>query len=146
VGGAFALYTYLQGIEDRRAKYSQELIERWNRAEMLPFRATLRALTEKRLNPADLARTLGQQLPPDIDGTRANIVTILNFFEEVAIAARTNSANEMRLYEFFDSIVRQTYSHLEDWVRAERKIDNEVHYYSELEALYGKWTKRSSTR
>jgi len=144
VGGAFALYTYLQGIEERRAKYAQDLLERWNRAEMLPVRAVLREITENRINPSELMRTANGSPTDAVDAKRACVVAVLNFSEEVAIAARTKAANEHRLYDFFDAIVRQAYAKLEDWIKNERRIDNEPQYYCEVEALYRKWIGRSA--
>ena len=83
-----------------------------------------------------------EAIPKEIDDKRAGVVAILNFFEEVSIAARKGDANEDRLFEFFDGIVRQTYANLEEWIRHERKVDNEPHYYCELQALDGRWIER----
>lgn len=141
-GGCFALYTYLQGIDEKRSQYAYSLIERWNRADMVAVRLVLREVTEKRLDPATLMRRGTGAISKEVDEKRAGVVAILNFFEEVSIAARKGDANEDRLFEFFDGIVRQTYANLEEWIRHERKVDNEPHYYCEMQALYGRWIER----
>ncbi|MBX9599387.1 MAG: DUF4760 domain-containing protein [Bryobacteraceae bacterium] len=115
-------------IDEKRSQYAYSLIERWNRADMVAVRLVFREVTEKRLDPATLMRRGTEAIPKEIDEKRAGVVAILNFFEEVAIAARKGDANEDRLFEFFDGIVRQTYANLEEWIRHERKVDNEPHY------------------
>ena len=47
IAGAFALYTYLQGIEERRAQHAHQIIQRWNSAEMLPMRLDSYAFNRK---------------------------------------------------------------------------------------------------
>ena len=102
--GAFALHTYLAGIEERRAQNAQGLIRRWNSPEMLPVRAVLREITENKLDPVTLERKAKGDLSADADGKRAYLVTVLNFYEELAIAALRRSADEERLFDFFSGL------------------------------------------
>jgi hypothetical protein len=63
--GAFALHTHLAAIEERRAENAQSLIRRWNAPDMLPVRLVLREITENRLEPASLQRSVkGGEVPP----------------------------------------------------------------------------------
>jgi hypothetical protein len=69
-------------------------------------------------------------------------VTILNFYEEMAIAALQKSANEDRLYEFFDAIVGKSASKLLGWIEHEQRLDNEPDYYCEFLKLTARWRQR----
>jgi hypothetical protein len=142
VAGAFALYTYIQGIEERRALNAHALIRRWNSPEMLSMRLVLREITENRLDPDSLKRAAKGEMPQGVDEKRGHLVTILNFYEELAIAALKKTADEDRLYEFFDAIVSQSASKLDDWIRHERRIDNEPEYYCEFVKLAGRWAEK----
>jgi len=138
--GAFALHTHLAGIEERRAESAQSLIRRWNAPEMLPVRLVLREITENRLEPASLQRSAkGGEMPPEKDSKRAGLVTVLNFYEELAIATLRNSADEDRLYAFFSGIIQQSATCLEGWIKNERAVDHEPDYYCEFLKLVARW-------
>jgi len=136
---AFALHTFLAGIEERRAGAAQALIERWNSPSMVPIRAVLREITENRLDPAALERKAKGDLSSDVEQKRACLVAVLNFYEELSIASLRKSANEERLYDFFSSIVSQSAIRLEQWIKHERAIDNEPDYYCEFLKLAARW-------
>ncbi|MBV9506747.1 MAG: DUF4760 domain-containing protein [Acidobacteriia bacterium] len=138
---AFALHTYLGGIEERRANNAQGLIERWNSPSMVSVREVLRQITENRLDPTVLERKAKGDLDPDADveNKRASLVTVLNFYEELAIASLHKSANEERLYAFFSGIISQSATRLEGWIKHERAIDNEPDYYCEFLELAARW-------
>ncbi len=70
--GAFALHTYLAGIDERRIANAHALIQRWNSPEMLPVRVVLREITENRLDPETLERKVkGGELLAEADQKRA---------------------------------------------------------------------------
>lgn len=138
--GAFALHTYLAGREERRSENAQVMIRRWNLPEMLEVRLILREITENRLDPAILQRSArGGEILPDVDSKRAALVTVLNFYEEVAIAILSKTADEASLYAFFSGIVQQCATHLEGWIMNERAVDNEPAYYCEFLKLAARW-------
>jgi hypothetical protein len=134
VGSAFALYTYLQGIEDRRTQKAHRFMERWTTPDMLEIRSVLIDVLEDRIDPASLTRM-------DITKkeARLSIVSALNFFEEVSIAILEGAANEDRLRDFFSAIAVQSFAKLEDWIKMERKIDNEPTYYIKFEIVTSRW-------
>jgi hypothetical protein len=141
--GAFALHTYLAGIDERRTANAHAVIQRWNSPQMLAVRIVLRDITENRLDPATLERKAkGEELSADADGKRALLVTVLNFYEELAIAALHKSANEERLFDFFSGIIQQSATRLEHWIKNERAIDNEPDYYCEFLKLNARWAAR----
>jgi hypothetical protein len=134
LGGAFALFTYLQGIDERKAQNAHRLIERWNNADMMEVRLVLLDIMENRLDPKNITRNDTTLLVK-----RSHLVTGLNFFEELAIAVLKKTANEDRLKDFFASLVQQAFAKLEDWIRDERKVDNAPEYFCEFELLAAKW-------
>jgi hypothetical protein len=141
--GAFALHTYLAGIEERRAQNSQALIKRWNSPEMLAVRCVLREITENRLEPDTLERKAkGADLSEEADKKRACLVTVLNFYEELAIAALQRSADEEILFIFFSGVIQQSAARLEKWIGNERTVDNEPDYYCEFLKLHARWAAR----
>ena len=142
IAGGFALYTFLQGIEERRSRNAQELIQRWNSAELVPMRLVLREITENRLDPDTLKRPAKGEITAETDEKRGRLVTILNFYEEMAIAALQKSANEDRLYEFFDAIIGQSAAKLQGWIEHEQRLDNEQDYYCEFLKLADRWRRR----
>jgi hypothetical protein len=142
IAGGFALYTFLQGIEERRSRSAQQLIQRWNSPEMLPLRLVLREITENRLDVDTLKRPAKGEISEEMDHKRAHLVTVLNFYEEMAIAALRKIANEDRLYEFFDAIIRQSATKLRGWIEHEQAFDNEQEYYCEFLTLAERWRER----
>ena len=108
---------------------------------MVPFRMVLREVTEARLDQADLMRHKDRQPPHE---KRMAVITMLNYFEEIGIAVKRQSANEDRLYDFFSGILLLAWGKLEDLVKNERNVDNEQLYYSELEWLYDRWRIRKN--
>ncbi len=101
---------------------------------MIPMRDVLIDIMEGRLDPLVLVRT-----NVDIKARRLLIVSVLNFFEELAIAVLRGSADEDRLKLFFSAIASQSFAKLEDWIRNERKIDNEDGYYTQFEKVVKRW-------
>jgi len=140
IAGAFALYAFLQGVEQRRSETAQALIQRWNAAEMLPIRLVLLDIIEDRLEPATLKRKEGIT---ETDTNRGRLVTILNFFEEMAIATLHKSVNENLLYEFYGSIVGSAEAKLKDWIMDEQRID-EADDYCNFLVLAARWKQRKN--
>jgi hypothetical protein len=137
VGAAFALYTYMEGIDEKRAEASLRFMARWTAPDMVQFRAVLLEIMEQRLDPMTLVR--GPD--PAILQQRCALVSILNFFEEMAIAVHQKAASEDRLKNFYSIIVRQSFGKLEDWIKRERAADNAHDYYSEFQKLAERWSK-----
>jgi hypothetical protein len=103
---------------------------------MVKIRSVLMDIMESRVDPASLTRG-----DAGVQESRMLIVSALNFFEELSIAVLNKNADEHRLKQFFAAITSQSFAKLEDWIRHERKIDNEPGYYVEFEALVTRWKK-----
>jgi hypothetical protein len=134
VGAAFALYTYMRGIDESRAQVSHHLIERWTSPDMVPMRAVLMDILEKRLDPSTLVRA-----NKDLYDKRNSVVSILNFLEEVSIAVHRKAASEGRLRDFYGAIVRNSHDQLMVWIDTERDLDGNDKYYIEFEKLAIRW-------
>jgi hypothetical protein len=138
VGAAFGLYTYMKGIDEKRAETAHLFMARWTAPEMVQFRLVLLDILEHRVDPMDLVRTETDQ---SIKEKRCAIVSILNFLEEVSIAVHRRAASEDRLQDFYSIIVQQSYGKLEPWIKRERSTDNAPGYYAEFQKLAERWSK-----
>ena len=72
---------------------------------------------------------------------RADLIGLLGFFEEMALAIKNRAADEGKLKSFFESAVSQSFGNLEQWIVNERKVDNDYTYYVELQWLALRWKK-----
>jgi hypothetical protein len=143
VAGAFALFSYVKGIQERRKQSSERLIERWNNPDMRPFKDAIREITEGERDPVLLMRKAkGEKLSKEVLEARSFVVGLLGFYEEVSIAVRKKSAEEATLKLFMRAVVCQCWDHMKPWIENERKIDNEAGYYTELQWLADRWSKK----
>jgi hypothetical protein len=139
LGGAFALFTYLQGVEESRAQRARLLIDRWNAQEMRAERTVLRNVLAGNLDIESIKRgNSGKQ--------RARVISVLNFFEEIARSIRTRDTREADLRLYFGPLVLVSFRTLQDWIEAERLSDHEPGYYTEFEKLAKRWEGRSGPR
>ena len=83
----------------------------------------------------------GARLADDVLRTRSDLIGLLGFFEEMALAVRNRTADESKLESFFESPVRQSFGNLREWIENERKMDNNYSYYVEMEWLSHRWKK-----
>lgn len=148
VGGAFALYTYLKGIEERRTMAADELIKRWNDPSFNSMKRCIREICEETINPSDLFRAKkGEHMEEHRLLLRSELVAILGLFEEIALLINTSGVNEEKLKRFFGPAILQAHAYLESWIDNERKMDREDGYYIELQTVVAKWKKeKASTR
>ncbi len=94
LGGAFALYSYLWNVEQSRSELAHQLIQRWNDPTLEAQKEILREVIHHNTNPAQYAVT-AQGPPTGAAWTkRSQIVAMLSFCEEVALAVNSGSANE----------------------------------------------------
>jgi hypothetical protein len=132
----------MKGIEENRSERADKLIERWNNPALATLKNRLRAVIEQQLNPSDIARNAkGAQLTKDVLEARADLIGLLGFFEEMALAIKNRTADEGKLRSFFESAVSQSFGNLHEWIQIERKVDNDYSYYVELEWLVQRWKK-----
>lgn len=147
VGGAFVLFSHMKHIEENREKYAQKLIERWNSPspEFELWKDTLRSAYAGTLDPKKYIRTRSItgaiQLPADLV-TRNRIVGILSYCEEVALAIRTNTADEELIRRLLESVLILSWDKFQPWIAGERttlgKPDGDD-LYIELQKVVERW-------
>ena len=140
-GGAFVLYSYLRGVEDKFSQAADKFVERWN-TSMVPTIKATRPFVEGQLASARFARPVFDYASASAEQieTRSQIVTLLNFFEEVSISVLNRSADEDKLRRFFGEVIPAGYKAMEEWILAERKKDNDTAYYLEAQRVVERWT------
>jgi len=95
VGAAFALFVYMQGVEDQQSKAADKLFERWNHLMMAEYKNVGRDIRRGVLDPLKLARSNQNTIFSDPEKTqRASLLGLLSFYEEVSLAIRMRSANQ----------------------------------------------------
>lgn len=147
VGGAFALYSHMKHIDETRARYAQRLMERWNNPspEFELWKDTLRNVYAGKLDPAKFARTRLANgeivLPADLE-TRNRIVGLLGYCEEVALAIRTNNADEELIRRLLEAVLLLSWEKFKPWIDAEKETMGKPagdELYFELQKLVEKW-------
>jgi hypothetical protein len=140
VAGAFALFSYVKGIDEKRTQAADRIIERWNSPDLNQVKRCVREICEGIFDPTRVARNpKGEPLSDDALKLRADVVAILNIFEEISLLIRTSSANEEKLRRYFRPVMIQAYNNLRPWIENERKLDHEDAYYCEFETVAIKW-------
>lgn len=120
VGAAFALYSYLRGIEDRRLQEAGRMIERWNAPDRSDIRKTMNDIAEGHIDPKTLGRIeKGRKILESEEVKRLHVIAALSFYEELAIRIFENNLDEERAYRFFKTVVDQAYETLMSWIENE---------------------------
>ena len=142
-GGAFALFAYLKGIEEKRSHAADKLIQRWNDPS---FRSTIdaaRPVVERDIDSSNFGRPKYdyKTATPDQKKLRGDMQTVLGFFEEVSISVFVRTADEEKLRRFFGAVIPSGYEGFEQFILAERRADRDPAYYREAQRLVERWTK-----
>jgi Domain of unknown function (DUF4760) len=142
VAGTFALYSYLKGQEQRRDEAADRLIARWSEPSMIPLRKFIREVSECQVELGDICRDKrNSKLPTQALEKRSDVVAILGFLEEIALAIRTGTASEGKLRRYYEAVLMQSWQAVEEWVKSERRVDNEPGYFLELEIISQRWSQ-----
>jgi hypothetical protein len=140
VAGAFALFSYLKGIEQKRSAAASRIIERWNNPMMTPYKDVMRSIRSGKVSVEPLKRKSREDpLTPEAAEIRSKMQVLLGFFEELCLAIRLSTADEKKLEQFFAAVVTQSYKKSKNWIQNERDIDDEQGYYIEFEMVAKKW-------
>lgn len=143
-GSTFALFVFLKKIEQDRILVAEKLIERWNKPDIKPILERCRPVVELTLKSKDYGRPTYVAGTAEIGATliRGDIIFVLGFFEEIALAVTSGSGDETRLKNFFGAVIPRGYDAFEGLVHAERIADNEHDYYRPVQTLVERWTGR----
>jgi hypothetical protein len=123
------------GNQEKKREAASRLIERWNHPNYVPLRTEARQLM---LSTEGKRDELIQQLDSDVKA-RSLVVEQLNFFEEMAIAAGSGTADEEILNRFFGYLLPRTFFEYKPWIDRHRDIRKAPDYWAELEVIAKKW-------
>jgi len=140
VAGAFALFVYMQGVEDQQSRAADKLFERWNHPAMADYKNIGRDIRRGIIDPDTLARTAQNIVFADPQKSqRTNLLGLLSFCEELSLAITMRSADEEKVKRYFKAIVIQTFTKVEGFVKKERAVDNDLTYYIEFQTVFERW-------
>lgn len=115
-----------------------ELISRWNDPELANSKHEFRQIIES--GQAHMADQLDESLNNE-PAKRAIVIEVLNFFEQIALAANCGYANDDTLRKYYRGSVSKYHSTLEAWIKKHRAIKNRPAMYIELEEMVKRWGK-----
>jgi len=129
-------------LEEGKRLAAFRFVEQWNAPHFFHGKKTWRKLMRQIVadQTADRVQAVRVALnnSGDQDAAEANLFEVLNFFEGLALAVRVGAVDLETTRDFFQTIVRRTYEHLEDWIK-ERRREGGPRVYQELEGLYEHW-------
>lgn len=143
LGVAGAIYSALlasenlQGvIKHRQLDFSFGYMVRWNDPAFSKLKHRWREILEviRGRSPEDIEKLLNENKED-----RTTAVDVLNFFEEMAIAIKFGTADELILREAFHGIIIDYYSTAEPWIERHRAAKARPRFLCELEELRDKW-------
>jgi hypothetical protein len=122
----------------RRRLAAFSFMERWSDPGFFYYRKAFHEVIEAfRTAGPDAAKQVITR--PD---NESNVRTVLNFLEELAIAAREEHADRELLCRAFAGIVIRAYNATHPWYEEHRKRDSRPQVFQELEWLYNEWKTR----
>ena len=142
IGAAFALYEFLQKTQHDRSESAGEFMKRWNDPGLYSVRLEVRAILTDALLLQPLIKTSNDpsQFTDAQNVKRGQLIGVLNFFEELALAVHTRRADERYLYGFFSGTVSLVWEKFQPWIDADRKFGSKD-VWCEFEKLVNKWKK-----
>ena len=160
LGGTAGLYSLLLAVEQYEASVAQHragvaqsqrqmahhLIERWNDPQIERQKDILRTVLHPQhgaaaIDPAIYAvrRINGKLEAPTDRSKRSDVVAILSFCEEVALAVNVGSANEDLVRRYFEQVLSDIFDGFSTWIDAERGAQGDNELYAELQTVVRKW-------
>jgi hypothetical protein len=102
VAGAFALYSYLHRIQEQRFKEAGKMMMRWNAPERVANRMIMANVTDGLFDISTIRRLhAAHKFDKDIHEIRIQVLSALNFYEELAIGIFEKSIDNDRSCRFF---------------------------------------------
>ena len=144
VAGAFALYSYLHRIQEKRFKEAGRMMKRWNAPERLVNRVIMANVTDGLFDISTIRRLhAAHKFDKETHETRIQVLSALNFYEELPIGIFEKSIDDDRSRRFFYSMANQAYEVLQEWIQNERNVDHTQNYYIEFEKLIRQWRDKA---
>ena len=128
--------TIRQDNDERKNAAAAKFIERWNTPSLTPIKLQWWTLNHEldQLTPEGRSTMLATDLPKRMTATE-----VLNFFEEMAVAVNTMSADEEFLKRFSRTIVLAYWSRYSYWITEHRKRDGNSRVFVEFQKLAEAW-------
>ncbi|UTW59299.1 DUF4760 domain-containing protein [Kordiimonas sp. SCSIO 12603] len=137
-GVFFFLYFSRRQEKREKVEFASRYIQQWNTPDF--FHITSRLFSFENI---EFLRALN---PESYEDFRSNnkvgfddIVTTLNFIEEMAQAIESNLADEHTLRKYFQRSLIETYLILENFIEITRMFRNHPTAYRSTERLMGQW-------
>lgn len=147
VGAAFALYSYLHRTQEHRFAEAGKMMQRWNAPDRIAIRTVVADVTDGNFDLTRIERKRpGQTFDEQTHKLRIQILSVLNFYEELAIGIFEKSIDEDRCFRFFHAMAEQAWASLGEWIQKERDVDHTQAYYREFESLVMRWRLRANKR
>lgn len=142
VAAAFALFELMQKTQHDRYESSGKFIERWNDPQLGEIRKQVREILTDALllDPLIKKSERTDQFNLEQKTLRGQVIGVLNFFEEMAIAVGERRADEKYLHRYFSTTVDLVWNKLEPWIQADRRF-GESSYWCEFERLAKGWSR-----
>jgi hypothetical protein len=141
IGGTFYVAETIrdQAVQRQRGE-AFALMARWNSPDLFYSRkAWSKISSEFQLHGGGAVKTLLQD--PASEELQMNVRHILNFLEEIAIAIKSQHADEELLKDAFKSIIFRAGEALKDWIPEHRRVTGRNDIWDQFDDLYTKWTK-----
>lgn len=127
-----SIHAHNNQITQNRKEAAMRFGERWNDPNMYHVREVCRNIFEKASEEdADLNKI--------IESRKTNVIHILNFFEELAIAIKYDTLDTEIVINQFGGIMKSAWSILEPWIVEYRKFRERPLMWVVLEELVNEW-------
>ncbi len=141
-GASYAAQSLTRGAEEAKIDRTLSFISRWNDPgfEKKQVINLLRQLHDKANSEVKIF--ILDEVDQD-NVLKAEINTILNFFEEMSLAINSKLVDENILRSFFGGIVMTYVDKFNPWIKHRREVSNREDVFKSLTALDKKWKNRS---
>lgn len=122
----------------RQIEAAFHYMERWNNPQFYHVRSAFREILRVGMAETEGTRRVMDRLAAD-DSLRSNVMDVMNFFEEVAVAIDLQIADEELLRRVFRGILSSLWMTLEPFVNQRRTMLRNPRVFVECEALHKRW-------
>ena len=130
--------SHIEAVAHKKKEYSAHLMERWLDPEMTKISISANSLLgeiNKKSNDEEAYKLFNEK-----HDERHSLLSILNFFELMAISINTNVADEPMLKDFFRGVVTSHYNNMIGIIDIRRKKANNQRIFKDFEMFAKKWS------
>jgi len=119
-----------------RLKIAFQYMERWNNPHSYHVRNASREIL--RIGATEGTERVRRALSDDA-GLRSNVMDVMNFFEEMALAVTLDTADEGTLKQAFQAMFTMHWMTLSPFINERRAVLGKADLLIECEKLHGRW-------